>query len=397
VLAPPPLASGRSFPPAPPPAPLPAALAALLGTASAGLHGAALPSAPKARRFSLLGSDGLAGAAIEAAPSAVAVAAFPEAAKKAALAAEMSEARRREPVDAAAGEARRASVSGRREDASGGVEGASAMFTDASAQARLGFKALKGRRYGLALEWFTKASDQGDSAAMLQVALLHDRGRSLSHGGRDVQSAVHWYDRAARAGESRAMYRLAVWYRDGQGVAQDSEMSEQWMVHAAEAGLAAAQFAVAAKSAGQAREMPPKWAVRMEQTAAMWLQRGAAQGHGPCLLHLARRHLSGAGAAHDPALAVRLLDQAAHFSASDESGGGSARGRSEADGTEEDGRFEGVDETMAAETRAAAEYELAKCFRDGVGCEASPYIAASWMQRAADHDHPDAMFELSFM
>jgi TPR repeat protein len=153
------------------------------------------------------------------------------------------------------------------------------MMTDAAAQVRLGYKFLKQKRWGMAYDWFSKAAAQGSSEAALEVGRLHDLGLHETNeggkgtgggaggggggdisdlatgggsGGRDLVGAVHWYDQAARGGEARAMFRLALWYRDGEGVAKDHSVSDQWMRLAGDRGMPSAQFHLAAKLFKQA-------------------------------------------------------------------------------------------------------------------------------------------------
>ncbi len=64
----------------------------------------------------------------------------------------------------------------------------------------------------VAVEWFTRASAAGESAAACRLALCYERGRGVE---RDPEEAFALYRTAARGGSAYALYRLGLMYDRG--------------------------------------------------------------------------------------------------------------------------------------------------------------------------------------
>ena len=63
-----------------------------------------------------------------------------------------------------------------------------------------------------AVEWYEKAANAGNAAAMLKLAYWAEDGKG---GKKDDNRAVKWYIKAAQAKSGDAMYRLGFFYSKG--------------------------------------------------------------------------------------------------------------------------------------------------------------------------------------
>jgi TPR repeat protein len=111
----------------------------------------------------------------------------------------------------------------------------------------------------------------------------------------------------AVAGDADARFDLGRMYRNGIGVARDSEAAARWIGLAAEAGHPAAMFTLHHMlAAGEGLK-------RDEGQAREWLERAAAVEDPQALQQLAQYLQIGAqGYARDPERAAQLLAQLAH-------------------------------------------------------------------------------------
>jgi len=89
----------------------------------------------------------------------------------------------------------------------------------------------------------------------------------------DYESAVDIYGSLARSGDPDAAYALASMYRVGRGVDKDLELANEWMLKAANAGHARAQYNMGQLSLGE-NENPES-----RENARAWFEKAASQGH----------------------------------------------------------------------------------------------------------------------
>ena len=59
--------------------------------------------------------------------------------------------------------------------------------------------------HGLAVEWWTRAAEEGDAIPQLRLGEAYEAGRGVE---RDLERAREWYARAAAAGNQRAREAL---------------------------------------------------------------------------------------------------------------------------------------------------------------------------------------------
>ena len=81
---------------------------------------------------------------------------------------------------------------------------------------------------------------EGDTAAMMAVAVLHLKGQGT---GRDVNEGMRWMRKAADRGAAPAMLFIGLLYAEGEsGVTRDKEAALRWFRKAAEMGNQGGQF-----------------------------------------------------------------------------------------------------------------------------------------------------------
>ncbi len=121
---------------------------------------------------------------------------------------------------------------------------------------------------GAARQWTAKAAENGDPAAMYNLASYMYAGDG---GARDVPGAATWFHKAAEHGVVNAQYNLAQLYEKGYGVPLNTAEAYKWYLVAAGSGdtearsaadslkarIAADAQASAERSAGQLRAQTP--------------------------------------------------------------------------------------------------------------------------------------------
>lgn len=79
--------------------------------------------------------------------------------------------------------------------------------------------------------WWIRAAEAGHPLAQRQVAAFHEQGRGVP---KDEAKATHWYGLSARQGDGHAQVDYAKRLGTGQGIARDDAQSRQWLERAAQ-------------------------------------------------------------------------------------------------------------------------------------------------------------------
>ena len=85
----------------------------------------------------------------------------------------------------------------------------------------------------LAIEWYSKAAQQGSSVAQVRLGLIYYLGEGVEQ---DMMLAQQWFEKAALQGHPRAFEILGRIYYLGHGVEQDDVMAFKWFTLARAAG-----------------------------------------------------------------------------------------------------------------------------------------------------------------
>jgi len=114
---------------------------------------------------------------------------------------------------------------------------------DSTAMHKLGLAYLNGNGLGAdntkALEWFHKAADAGNGESMYKLGLICQTGDGVP---KDYSEALNWYHKAAKAGNPDAMHNLGGMYYSGEGIAKDNVKAMEWLAQAAVAGNTQAMY-----------------------------------------------------------------------------------------------------------------------------------------------------------
>jgi TPR repeat protein len=105
---------------------------------------------------------------------------------------------------------------------------AKANTGDAAAEVQAGDSCSAAHDYKQAIEWYTKAANQGNITAELDLASLYRDGRGKLF-ARDVDQAAVWYRKGADQGDPRAQAALAMLYTLGQGVPRSDVEAYYWL------------------------------------------------------------------------------------------------------------------------------------------------------------------------
>ena len=267
-----------------------------------------------------------------------------------------------------------------------------------------------------AFRWFTKAAEQGHPRAFFQLGLLqgsahatlaeahHRRAAELGVaesqwvlGHKALQSqvleeALNWISKAADQGFAPAQCALGMLFQHGHGVAQDRDQSLRWFRKAAQQGWPAAQVAIFRIEAGndspdtpkprpQHLEAPPE----PPSDAYPW-DHLPDPGDAEARYHLGLMYEEGMGVEPDvlrarawyelaaqqhnasaQAALARLLEQDADWSAL------------------------GWYQRAAEQGIADSQFALGRVYSAGDMAAADPVLSATWYLRAAEHGHPQAL------
>ena len=98
------------------------------------------------------------------------------------------------------------------------------------------------RDYGMAMECYLQAAEQGHTEAPYNIAQLYEYGRGVS---KDESKAVEWYIKTAERGHLRSQTELGYRYARGKGVPRDLSEAFEWRLLAAEQGDGNSQLLIA--------------------------------------------------------------------------------------------------------------------------------------------------------
>lgn len=107
----------------------------------------------------------------------------------------------------------------------------------ADAQYRLGFCYYHGdvvpQSYDTAVELWTKAGGQGQKDAQYRLGNCYYFGDGVQY---DLSTSVEWWTKAAEQGHADSQYQLGMCYANGEGTPQNYENAAEWWLKAAEQG-----------------------------------------------------------------------------------------------------------------------------------------------------------------
>jgi len=229
--------------------------------------------------------------------------------------------------------------------------------------------------YEKALHYYALAADQGNPAALNELALMYEQGKGVSA---DPNKAREFLVLAADAGDPFGQRNLARFFLNGIAIARDVQRAFELYLASAKQGNQWSQFQVAlmySKGQGVKRDEPE---------ASSWLRAAAEQGHARAAFLLARRYFDGQGVERDEDQGCYYLYQAADQGDLDAQGelanlfylgeGGVAKDESKA--------FDWA-RKAAEKGHAPSMVYVARALRDGSGVDPDPSAAVRWYEKLA--------------
>ena len=141
-----------------------------------------------------------------------------------------------------------------------------------------------------ALEYFKKAADLGDRAAMVDIGNMYYEQEKYKEG-------VEWYGKAAKLGDAKAAYNIGLYFEQ---IVKDYPKAAGWYRRSSEGGIAEAATNIAylyAKGLGCAKNVAK---------AVEWYAKGSELGDPAATLQLAEQYKTGDGVPKDLGKAEEL-------------------------------------------------------------------------------------------
>jgi hypothetical protein len=120
--------------------------------------------------------------------------------------------------------------------------------------------------FGLALQWYHRAAEQGDAKAQNNLGVMYRRGLGTPQ---DFQEALRLFRRSADQGDGGGQNHLGLMYYKGEGVPRDYVQAYMWASLAANQGLDQALQALPMLE----NEMTPAQIEEGKRLAKEWSQR----------------------------------------------------------------------------------------------------------------------------
>jgi TPR repeat protein len=130
---------------------------------------------------------------------------------------------------------------------------------DSFAQRNLGHLYRLGRGvpqdFGVAANWYRRASDQGLVRAQANLANMYLRGQGVEQ---DTERAAAWFHRAAVAGHTISQFNIGLLFDKGLGVQRDPAKAMGWFLAASEGGHEKARELLEAYRSEGVKPAPPE-------------------------------------------------------------------------------------------------------------------------------------------
>ena len=241
-----------------------------------------------------------------------------------------------------------------------------------------------------ALNWYTKAAQQGSPDAATNIALMYANGKGVA---RDSTQAVSWFRRAAVGGDASAQYNLALMYERGEGVPLDYKEALHWLSLAANQNLVPAILDLAEISL-----QPPTPTMAADVAKAVqYYEKAADLGSAIAQATLGTIFTEGLPGKVDYGQAVNWYRKAADQGEPD---GELGLGVSYALGHGVPVDFEEARRLLtaaASKDQIEAQYDLAIMCEEGKGAPADQDLAAHYYQMAADRGMAKAQYRYGLL
>ena len=240
-----------------------------------------------------------------------------------------------------------------------------------------------------ALRLLREAGDQGDGAALYQLAMLHWDGLVVEQ---NLPQAVALLEESAATNYFRAMLRLVEVYDQGTGVTASPDQAEQWLERAriGAARQTGSEMLALGRALLDGLAGPDGTSEGLD-----WLQRAADHGEPRAMVALGNAYVSGQAGSFDPQHAFTLY-QAAVDAGDQQANFYVARAYATGIGTSMDPAAALAAYTTAAEAgHAGAAAELGLIYSSNSDVPADYGLAYDWLRRAAEAGDVPAMIHIA--
>lgn len=155
--------------------------------------------------------------------------------------------------------------------------------------------------YTKALEWYEKAAEHGNYAAMIGIGNMYVNGDVEQ----DYAKAMEWYEQAAELGSETAMSNIGHMYINGNGVEQDYAKAREWYEKAAERGNTSAMV-----NLGTMYSRGDGGVEKDDAKALEWYEKAAELGNAYAMCNLGVMYANGNGVEQDYAKAMEWYEKA---------------------------------------------------------------------------------------
>ena len=238
--------------------------------------------------------------------------------------------------------------------------------------------------YAKALEWYTKAAEQGDAEAQFKLGEIYYYSRGVPQ---DYAKALEWYTKAAEQGYAPAQCKVGEMYLNGDGVTKDFTKVTMWFTKAAEQG-----YVIAQKSLAAAYQYN-WWGVKDLAKAVEWYTKAAEQGDTEAQIRLGEMYHYGTGVPKDLAKAEEWYTKAAETGDAEAQywlaqmyyySAGETNDRAKAQ--EWYPKAEKWFTKAAEQGHVYAQYTLGYMYQDGVGVPRDHAKAKEWYTKVTEQD-----------
>ncbi|KAG0059502.1 hypothetical protein BGZ89_000355 [Linnemannia elongata] len=208
--------------------------------------------------------------------------------------------------------------------------------------------------------WYLKAANRGDPSGQCNVGHLYRLELGVD---RNHSTAMSWYKKAADQGHAEGQCYVGLVHDYGLLGAVDYSAAMEWYMMAANQGLAYAQCCIGILY-DMGKGVPKDYDKAME-----WYLRAAEQGHPLAQLWIGYMYKTGEGVSQDEAIALDWLSKAVSRKDTD----------------------------IGSQMAMGQIYSSAGMYRDGEGVFQDYSEALSWLIKSANHNHPDAQYDIGTM
>lgn len=183
---------------------------------------------------------------------------------------------------------------------------------NAASLTKKGVEAYNEKKYDEAIEYFNKAIEKDPQMAGEANRMLGIISADTVGGGKDAKKAFDYFTAATELGDSVAIYLLGKAYDNGEGTVQNLEKAARYYIQAAEAGYPQAQA-----DAGWLYIRGYKGVAKDEAKAVKYLKDAVDAGNADAMAYLGFAYEEGKGIDKDEAKALELYSQSAEAGSSE--------------------------------------------------------------------------------